>query len=76
MSAGTRKLRGGGALLELGEVLHGLQPPAAGGRAGPKRWRELVRLGAGRFLVWDFDGTLALRPGNWTGVLCEVVAAE
>jgi putative hydrolase of the HAD superfamily len=29
-----------------------------------------------RFLAWDFDGTLALRPGNWTGVVCEVVAAE
>jgi putative hydrolase of the HAD superfamily len=27
-------------------------------------------------LVWDFDGTLAYRPGNWTGVLCAVVAAE
>ena len=25
-------------------------------------------------LVWDFDGTLATRPGNWTGALCEVVA--
>jgi putative hydrolase of the HAD superfamily len=25
-------------------------------------------------LVWDFDGTLAHRPGNWTGVICEVVA--
>ena len=24
-------------------------------------------------LVWDFDGTLATRPGNWTGALCEVV---
>jgi len=29
-----------------------------------------------RFLVWDFDGTLAFRPGNWTGVVCDVVAAE
>lgn len=28
------------------------------------------------FLVWDFDGTLAFRPGNWTGVVCEVVAVE
>lgn len=25
------------------------------------------------FLIWDFDGTLAVRPGNWTGALCEVV---
>ena len=25
-------------------------------------------------LIWDFDGTLATRPGNWTGALCEVVA--
>jgi predicted HTH domain antitoxin len=24
---------------------------------------------AGRILLWDFDGTLALRPGNWTGTL-------
>ena len=29
-----------------------------------------------RFLTWDFDGTLAFRPGNWTGVLTEIVAAE
>lgn len=29
-----------------------------------------------RFLLWDFDGTLAFRPGNWTGVVCDVVAAE
>lgn len=29
-----------------------------------------------RLLVWDFDGTLAFRPGNWTGVVCDVVAAE
>lgn len=28
-----------------------------------------------RVLVWDFDGTLARRPGNWTGVVCQVVAA-
>lgn len=25
------------------------------------------------FLTWDFDGTLATRPGNWTGALCEIV---
>jgi putative hydrolase of the HAD superfamily len=29
-----------------------------------------------RILLWDFDGTLAFRPGNWSGVVCEVVAAE
>ena len=29
-----------------------------------------------RFLIWDFDGTLAFRPGNWTGVVCEVVAVQ
>jgi putative hydrolase of the HAD superfamily len=29
-----------------------------------------------RFLIWDFDGTLAVRPGNWTGVVCDVVAVE
>ncbi len=29
-----------------------------------------------RFLLWDFDGTLAFRPGNWTGVVCDVVAVE
>jgi putative hydrolase of the HAD superfamily len=29
-----------------------------------------------RFLVWDFDGTLALRPGNWTGVVCDVVGLQ
>jgi putative hydrolase of the HAD superfamily len=33
-------------------------------------------MSADRYLVWDFDGTLALRPGNWTGVVCEVVAVE
>ena len=27
-------------------------------------------------LVWDFDGTLATRPGGWTGVLWEVVTRE
>jgi putative hydrolase of the HAD superfamily len=31
-------------------------------------------MGKRRFLTWDFDGTLAFRPGNWTGVVCEVVA--
>lgn len=29
-----------------------------------------------RFLTWDFDGTLAFRPGNWTGVVCDVIAVE
>ena len=29
-----------------------------------------------RFLIWDFDGTLAFRPGHWTGVVCEVVAVH
>jgi hypothetical protein len=33
-------------------------------------------MGDGTFLVWDFDGTLAARPGNWTGALCEVVNRE
>jgi len=28
------------------------------------------------FLIWDFDVTLATRPGNWTGALCEVVASK
>jgi hypothetical protein len=28
------------------------------------------------FLVWDFDGTLAMRPGAWTGTLCEVITRE
>jgi putative hydrolase of the HAD superfamily len=32
-------------------------------------------LTAARFLTWDFDGTLAFRPGQWAGVICEVVAA-
>ncbi len=27
-------------------------------------------------LVWDFDGTLATRPGGWTGTLHEVVTRE
>jgi putative hydrolase of the HAD superfamily len=27
-------------------------------------------------LLWDFDGTLATRPGGWTGVLCEVLSRE
>ena len=29
-----------------------------------------------RLLVWDFDGTLAFRPGNWTGVVCDIVGTE
>ena len=27
-------------------------------------------------MIWDFDVTLATRPGNWTGALCEVVASK
>lgn len=26
-----------------------------------------------RWLVWDFDGTLAHRPGMWSGAVCEVL---
>ena len=29
-----------------------------------------------RVLVWDFDGTLAIRDGYWTGTLCDVVRRE
>jgi putative hydrolase of the HAD superfamily len=29
-----------------------------------------------RFLIWDFDGTLAVRPGNWTGVVYDVVVVQ
>ena len=29
-----------------------------------------------RVLTWDFDGTLARRPGNWTGAVYAVVAAQ
>jgi putative hydrolase of the HAD superfamily len=25
-----------------------------------------------KYLIWDFDGTLATRPGEWTATLCEV----
>jgi putative hydrolase of the HAD superfamily len=28
-----------------------------------------------RYLIWDFDGTLATREGGWTGSLCDVVRA-
>ena len=28
-----------------------------------------------RYLIWDFDGTLATRQGGWTGSLCDVVRA-
>lgn len=27
-------------------------------------------------LLWDFDGTLAERPGMWSGALLEVLDAE
>ncbi len=30
----------------------------------------------GHYLIWDFDSTLAFRPGNWTGIVCAVVAVE
>src|SRR5262245_6164888 len=33
-------------------------------------------MSAARCLIWDFDGTLAFRPGNWTGAVCEVIARE
>lgn len=29
-----------------------------------------------KYLVWDFDGTLAYRPGGWTGALLEVLREE
>jgi putative hydrolase of the HAD superfamily len=29
-----------------------------------------------RFLVWDFDGTLATRRGGWAGALAEVIASR
>ena len=29
-----------------------------------------------KLLVWDFDGTLATRPGAWTGTPCEVLTRE
>lgn len=38
--------------------------------------RRLTPVGVGGFLVWDFDGTLATRPGNWTAALCELVNRE
>jgi putative hydrolase of the HAD superfamily len=28
---------------------------------------------AGKYLIWDFDGTLAYRPGQWSGTMVEVV---
>lgn len=30
----------------------------------------------GKLALWDFDGTLAHRPGMWSGTLVEVAAAE
>jgi putative hydrolase of the HAD superfamily len=27
----------------------------------------------GRFVIWDFDGTLAWRPGLWSGCLLETL---
>jgi putative hydrolase of the HAD superfamily len=29
-----------------------------------------------RVIFWDFDGTLAHRPGNWSGVMAEVLLAD
>jgi putative hydrolase of the HAD superfamily len=29
-----------------------------------------------RYLVWDFDGTLAYRPGQWSGALCKILQEE
>lgn len=29
-----------------------------------------------RYLVWDFDGTLAERPGQWSGMLAKMLKAE
>lgn len=28
---------------------------------------------AGKYLIWDFDGTLAYRPGQWSGAMAEVL---
>jgi putative hydrolase of the HAD superfamily len=30
----------------------------------------------GRVILWDFDGTLGERPGGWSGLLAETLAAE
>ena len=30
----------------------------------------------GRFVLWDFDGTLAERPGRWSGALRDVLDAN
>lgn len=29
-----------------------------------------------RYLIWDFDGTLATRPGEWTATLCETLSSH
>ena len=29
-----------------------------------------------KYLVWDFDGTLAYRPGGWAGALLEILGEE
>jgi putative hydrolase of the HAD superfamily len=36
------------------------------------RLKDVTKAG-GRFLIWDFDGTLATRNGGWVGALQEVV---
>jgi hypothetical protein len=46
---------------------------ASGARCGNVP-RKLVR--EDRYLIRDFDGTLALRPGEWTGTLCEALSSR
>ncbi len=29
-----------------------------------------------RYIIWDFDGTLAHRPGMWSGTLIEILRRE
>lgn len=33
-------------------------------------------MGAGKYLLWDFDGTLAHRPGQWTDTVMAILRAE
>src|SRR5262249_18028340 len=28
---------------------------------------------SGKYLIWDFDGTLAYRPGRWSGTLVQLI---
>src|SRR5262245_6700427 len=44
----------------------------------PRNRRAAYRIGllesrAVRYLVWDFDGTLAHRPGLWSGTLADIL---